>query len=522
MSRDTHLMKSRTSGADDAASAPPLPPENAVVEMQLRPDELVATTRRLLAEGGRMQMVYAWWSAPERLELRYLVSQARGKPFMLWRCTPDAPVPSLAEICPLVGWYEREVTDLFGLVFENHPEPRRLIFHEGARVVEPPFKPDYPPGMPITVEGQDHYVPLLGGAGDDVQLLPFGPVRADVVESAEFLFFYVGEQILHYHPQLFFKHRGMEKRFEGLDPAAGTVVAERVSGIGSVAHALAYCQAVETLSHCTVPPRAQWLRALLAEMERLYNHLHYLGHLADTTTLKVGQAEGKLLEEQAKQLNAQLTGSRFLRSILTPGGLRRDLFPRGWLGEKLEELRAEASRYIQLLGETDSFLDRLLTTGHLDGRIAFDQGATGPVERASGIDRDLRRDHRYAAYAELPLTVPVEKGGDAHARFKVRAAEIDASFVMMQRTLLLLPDGPVQAECRPSPDTQAFGWAESPRGSLFYAVHVDGEGRLARVKIKSPSFSNWRVFPFTVHDSNMMDYAINEASFGLTIAGCDR
>jgi formate hydrogenlyase subunit 5 len=118
--------------------------------------------------------------------------------------------------------------------------------------------------------------------------------------------------------------------------------------------------------------------------------------------------------------------------------------------------------------------------------------------------------------------VPVRRSGDAHARAQVRIAEINASLDLMQRVLRLLATGPVRVECAPQPSSEGLGWAESPRGSLFYAVHFDAEGALARVKIKSPSFSNWRVFPFTVHGTNMMDYAINEASFGLTIAGCDR
>ncbi len=493
-----------------------------VAETEVAVSGLAAAARHLWDEGGRMQMVYGLWREPGRLELRYLVVRPRPRGFEVWIVDPDGgPVPSLADIWPLIGWSEREVTDLFGFVFADHPEPFRLVLHKGARTEHPPFDPRAG-DRPVTVSGERRTVPALGGDGSDVQLLPYGPVRADVVESGEFLFFYIGEQILHYHPQLFFKHRGMEKRFEGLEPQAGTVLAERVSGVGSVAHALAYCQAVEAAAGCVVPKRAAWLRVLLAEMERLYNHLHFLGHLADTTTLKVGQAEGRLLEERAKQLNARLTGSRFLRSVLKPGGLRRDLFPRDWLAAELEEIRQEAARYAQLLDDTDSFLDRLITTGRLDRKVAFDQGATGPIERASGMDRDLRRDRPYAAYADMPLTVPVETAGDAYARFKVRAAEIDASFVLMQRVLLLLPEGEIDADCRPAPGTRGLGWAESPRGTLFYAVHVGANGRLARVKIKSPSFSNWRVFPFTVHDSNMMDYAINEASFGLTIAGCDR
>ena len=151
-----------------------------------------------------------------------------------------------------------------------------------------------------------------------------------------------------------------------------------------------------------------------------------------------------------------------------------------------------------------------------------DQGATGPIERASGLDRDLRRDHPYAHYADLPLTVTTFNEGDAYARERVRIAEVEASFVLCQRTLLLLELGPIRAACEPAPLSEGLGWAEGPRGSLFYAVHIGADGSLARVKIKSPSFSNWRAFPFTVHDTNMMDYAINEASFGLTVAGCDR
>jgi formate hydrogenlyase subunit 5 len=495
---------------------------NVSQQISLQPGQLRHAASRLRETDGRLQMAYAWYPEPHRIELRYVATEAGQREFAIWRCSPTGPVPSLTDSWPLMGWFEREIRDLFGLEFSEHPEPRRLVLHAGVNPVLPPFDPNYPPDTQVPVESTRLSVPEVTGAEADVQLLPFGPVRADVLESGEFLFFYIGEAILHYYPQLFFKHRGMEKRFEGLTAATGAVLAERVSGVGSVAHALAYCQAVEAAANCVVPRRAMFLRVLLAEMERLYNHLHYLGHLCHTTTLKVGEAQGKLLEERAKQLNTRLTGSRFLRSILTVGGLRGDLSPKGWLGAELEALREEYAVYARHLENTDSHLDRLITTGVLEQRIAFDQGATGPIQRASGFDRDLRRDHPYAAYGELPLTVPVLSSGDAHARAQVRMAEIDASIALIQRVLLLLPDGPIRSECTAPPASEGLGWSESPRGTLFYAVHFDDRGKLARVKIKSPSFSNWRVFPFTVHGSNMMDYAINEASFGLTIAGCDR
>jgi formate hydrogenlyase subunit 5 len=488
----------------------------------LRPAELKDAATKLLASGGRMQMVYAWYPQPRQLELRYVASLPGQAPFAVWCCDANDAIPSLANTSPLLGWYEREITDLFGLPFVDHPQPQRLVLHEDVNPRLPPFDPDYPTDLPLRVESTSQAIPELGGDETDVQSLPFGPVRADVFESAEFLFFYVGEAILHYHPRLFFKHRGMEKRFEGVAPERGVVLAERVSGVGSVAHALAYCQAVEAAADCNVPPRARFLRVVLAEMERLYNHLHYFGHLCHTTTLKVGEAEGKLLEERAKQLNTRLTGSRLLRSVLCLGGLRRDLSPRPWLAGELDALGEQFNDYARHMENTASHLDRLITTGMLDRRLAFDQGATGPIERASGVDRDLRRDHPYAAYGELQPAVALREAGDAHARAQVRMAEVNASITLVKRALDTLQDGPVRADCNVPPDTEGLGWAETPRGTLFYAVHVGGDGKLARVKIKSPSFSNWRVFPFTVHDSNMMDYAINEASFGLTIAGCDR
>jgi formate hydrogenlyase subunit 5 len=484
--------------------------------------DLRARCERAVAGGERMQMVYAWYPTEQDVtELRYLVHAGAHKPLRIWRCRPESDsVPSLASIAPLLSWHEREVTDLCGVNFTDAPQPEPLVLLPGAHARVPPLRPGAADALSYVAE-PSRILEITGPSEEDVQLLPFGPIRADVLESAQFNFLYIGEAILFYHPQLFFKHRGMEKRFEGVTPDLGVVLAERVSAVGGVAHALAYCQAVEAAAGCEPPRRARWLRVLLAELERLYNHLHYLGHLCNTTTLKVGDAEGKLLEERAKQINSRATGSRFLRSLLKPGGLRREPSLEG-IAAALNKLNPEVKCYCEMLEVSTTHLDRLITTGVLDRKLAFDQGATGPIERASGLDRDLRRDHPYAAYAEVPLEVATREVGDARARQQVRIAEIQSSVDVILRVLDGLPQGAISTECVVLSETEGLGWAESPRGSLFYAVHVDTRGRLARVKIKSPSFSNWRAFPFTVHDSNMMDYAINEASFGLTIAGCDR
>jgi Ni,Fe-hydrogenase III large subunit len=465
----------------------------------LTPAALTQAVGDLVRAGGRMQMAYGWQPEPGVTELRYLADRPGRAGLVIWSTRPGDRMPSVTPPSPMMGWYEREITDLYGIVFDGNPQPVPLL-----RVMD--LDESTAPEMAQT----------------DVQRLPFGPVRADVVESVRLDFFYVGEQILHLHPQLFFKHRGMEQRFEGLHPDQGVVLAERVSGVGSFSHALAYCQAIERAADCDVPLRARMLRTILAELERVYNHLHYLGHLADTTTLKVGQAEGLLLEERAKQINGWLTGSRFLRGMLCPGGLRRDLPALNRLAAALEAVREDAAAYVARLDGTGSFLDRLVTTGPLDRQTAFDQGAAGPVERASGLDRDLRRDYPYAAYDRLPPRVPVLEAGDANARFQIRCAELFASTVIVQRALDTLEPGPVRVPCVLPPGAEGLGWCENPRGGCIYAVHADAQGRLARVKIKSPSYSNWRVYPYTVHGSNMMDYAINEASFGMTVAGCDR
>ncbi|MGO9420376.1 hydrogenase large subunit [Roseiarcus sp.] len=481
---------------------------------RLSPDDIRSVAEALLAAGGRVRFAYAWSPAESQVEVRYIASVPDQRDFEMWVVRGAWELPSLAAIFPSLGWYEREMMDLSGLSFIDHPEPYPLVLKDSGQE----FGQELMNAVPAA-SGRPR-LPDIDAV--DVQQLPFGPIRADVLESAEFTFLYVGEHIIHYQPRLFFKHRGMETCFEGADPQRAVVTAERVSAVGSVAHALAYCEAVERAATCAVPVRANALRVLLAELERIYNHLHYLGHLCHTTTLKVGEAQGKLLEEKAKQLNARLTGSRFLRSLLIPGGLRRDLEPGQWLGDALESLREEFATYVGKLENSESHLDRLITTGLLRQKVAFDQGATGPVARASGVVRDLRLDHPYAHYDGLPLTAPTFDDGDAYARERVRFAEVEASFVLCQRILLLLEAGPVRVECNPAPHAEGLGWTEGPRGAVYYAVHVGADGRLARVKIKSPSFSNWRAFPFTVHDTNMMDYAINEASFGLTIAGCDR
>lgn len=491
-------------------------------QQEIAENELFSAVEQVHKNGERMHMAYAWYpDGATNPEVLYLATMGPKKPFVLLRHRLDETmkVPSLANLSPLLGWYEREMTDLFGINFQLHPEAIPLILHEGAYSLKPPMHPDFVSTKRLDFSRQPWQLPEMANEG--LQLLPFGPVRADVCESAQFIYLYAGETILNFYERLFFKHRGMEKRFTGLSAELGVILAERVSGVGSVAHALAFCQAVEAACECEIPQRAQQWRVILAELERLYNHLHYLGHLCHTTTLKVAEAQGKILEERLKQLNAKVTGSRLLREIITPGGLRREP-NQEHLKDNLASLQREVLQYCKNISATNTHIERLIGTGILTQKVAFDEGATGPVCRASGIRHDFRSDHPYSGYEELNLNVPMLESGDALARMSIRIQEIHESFNIIKKMLLKLASGSIRNECTAIPGAEGLGWSESPRGGLFYAVHFASNGRLTRVKIKSPSFSNWRVFPFTVSETNMMDYAINEASFGLTVAGCDR
>ncbi|BBP04785.1 formate hydrogenlyase [Sulfuriferula plumbiphila] len=510
-------------------------------------DQLLPEAEALHARGARFQMAWAERGMQGGTDVHYLVapplSAGAASTAAMFECLTLQNVrelPTLTHVIPLLGWYEREIMDQHGLICTGHPQPWPLLFHPG-HLPRTPLLADAAENLPdddapISSSNapdvfDEHDPPGLGlpeitGGQKQVQSLIWGPVRADVVETGAFGFAYVGELILHHQPRLFFKHRQIEARMAGRSADQGLFLAERVSGVGSVAHALAFAQAVETASGCAVPEPAHWLRVLLQELERLYNHLHYFGLLAKTTTLKVASAEGFWLEEQLKQILGRLTGSRFGRGLIVPGGLRRTFSAQALetTQRALLALRPRVAAYLARMNRTASHLDRLISTGVLDRKTALDQGATGPVERASGLDRDLRRDHPYAAWPHLDFTVTTAAAGDAQARAAVRGGEIATSFEVLERVLNHL------LACEPEPVYQplaahwqgsGLGWVESPRGSLYYAI-TGADGRLTRVKIKSPSFSNWRVFPFTVHGSNMMDYAINEASFGLTIAGCDR
>jgi formate hydrogenlyase subunit 5 len=394
-------------------------------------------------------------------------------------------------------WYEREMHDLFGVVAEGHPRLEPLVI-EGA--------------LPAHTVGPGLFT------------IPHGPVRSGVVESIEYLVETPGEDIPHLNMRLFYKHRGIENRLEGLLPADGVLLAERTEGVASVAHAIAYCQAIETISATAVPWRAALTRTLLAELERLACHLDAIVRLADGAGLAVATARFGWHKERVLRLSGQLTGSRFGRGIVVPGGVAAALQAApGDILTAVGDLDRQLGPDIRLLMGTASFLDRLRRTGSLPPARATQHGALGPIGRASGYAEDARQSRPYAAYDALRLAVSSRDDGDALARLEVRVDEIAASFHLLRQAADELAEAagePLRADWKPG-DGRATGWSEAPHGELLYDVRVE-DGVITRCRIRPASFHNLVLMHEVFAGDILTDFPFIEASFGLPIAGAAR
>ena len=317
-----------------------------------------------------------------------------------------------ASLTPLVGsafWYEREIHDMFGVVPLGHPRLEPLVL--------PASGPELPlpgsDGGPARIDPDPRALPRHA-IGPGLFTIPHGPVRSGVTESIEYLVETPGEDIPHLNMRLFYKHRGIEARYAGMQAADGVLLAERAEGIASVAHAIAFCQAVELIAGSEVPWRAALIRTLHAELERLACHLDAIVRLADGAGLAVATARFGWHKERVLRLTGQLSGSRFGRGVVTPGGVMAapQLEPAATLAAA-GDLERQVSADIRLLMGTSSFLDRLRRTGPLPPARAAQHGALGPIGRASGRADDARQSRPYAAYGALGTTVSSREDGDA-------------------------------------------------------------------------------------------------------------
>ena len=386
-------------------------------------------------------------------EVHYLFAPEREDWFVHVTVPVPAGAPAIISLATLhypASRFEREIHDLFGIVAEGHPDPRPLVRHGFWPTDYFPLRKDAVP-REFTDDGRAFPFTQVGGEG--VYEIPVGPVHAGVIEPGHFRFSVVGETIIDMKSRLYFTHKGTEKLFEGREPAAGLELAERVSGDTTIGHSLAFCQALEAAAGTAVPERARWLRVILLEMERLYNHVADFGMIANDTGYAVGHSHCFRIRERLLRLNRRLTGNRLLRGGIVPGGVGHDL-PAGLdLPGELEAALRDFDEIVGLALENTLVMDRLDDTGRLTTRTARDHGALGYVARASGIDADVRRDHPFAAYGALEVRVPVFESGDVKARTLVRVEEARESVRLIREACGGCPRAPSPrrwARCRPS------------------------------------------------------------------------
>jgi Ni,Fe-hydrogenase III large subunit/Ni,Fe-hydrogenase III component G len=472
-------------------------------------DEVAA----LLGDGHRLALVAAHDDGAE-LRIVYLLLRAGddSRVEVTVRVPADQPaIPSLAAISYAASRFEREMHDLFGVIPTGHPLPRRLVRHGHWPAGWYPLRRDAGAAPAFTASERFPFRDVHGPAVFEV---PVGPVHAGMIEPGHFRFSVVGETVLKLKARLWFVHRGVEKLFEGRLPAAGVALAERISGDTAVGHSLAYTLAIEAAAGLTMSGEGARLRAVLLELERVYNHVADLGALANDVGFGLAHAHALALRERLLRLNAAVTGHRLLRGAITPGEVRLRALPDLAL---LGDVAAEAAEIAELTLAHSVIRDRFTGTGVLSAQQAADLGCLGPVARATGLAVDARFDHPSVDLAPDPAT---ETGGDVLARYLVRRREIAASVDLVARLLdgATALEGTARRTGRSS--RSGLGLVEGWRGTIATRVELTG-AVLSRVKVVDPSWFNWPALPLTVTDAIVPDFPLINKSFNLSYAGND-
>ena len=481
--------------------------------------ELGPATESLLARGFRLALM-AGHDDGDGLRVVYVFTRpGPDRPVELQlRCrAADAHVPSLAGLSVPAGRFEREIRDLFGIVPDGHPMPSRLVRHFHWPRGWHPMRRDA--GAPPAFGAVDGPFAFRTVQGPGVFEIPVGPVHAGMIGPGHFRFSVVGETVLNLKARLWFVHRGIEKIFEGATPAAALALAERVSGDTSVGHSLAFCRAVEDAVSVPIDPAAQRIRAILLELERLYNHIGDIGALANDVGHAILNNQALRIRERLLRVNDRVTGHRLLRGAIVPGGVRISDLPDP---AELSAIAADCAEVVDLALGHSVVRDRFTGTAVLTDRQAADLGTLGYVARASGVAVDARYDHPVPGLT-YPPAEPGPADGDVLSRFLVRAREIQHS-VRIVTALVESVDTAAPREVPPprgGRPASGVGIAEGWRGTIVHRVELDGHGQLTRARIVDPSFFNWPALPLAMTDTIVPDFPLANKSFNLSYAGND-
>lgn len=436
---------------------------------------------------------------------------------------PAETASSVALIFPTASLYEREIRDGFGIEFDNAKDTRCLFLHENYPAQFHPLRKSFRNGrMGYTdpVPSDDEYR-FRAVHGEGVYQIPVGPVHAGIIEPGHFRFSVIGETIYNLEIRMFWKHRGIEKLAEGKSPTQALALAEAISGDETIANSWAFCLAAERISNLEIAPRADYLRLIFAEMERIYSLLGDMAGMPIDVAFPVGASPFFILREEILRWNEKLSGSRFYKGALVIGGVRKDVS---------KEIMQELSLYLNLFTSRfhqavqnilaqPSVIDRFEPTGVLKKELIAPLNITGPMARASGVPLDVRIDHPYGPYTKLKPGMKVLDAGDVMSRFNIKADTIQDSIRLIGLAIKEIPEGKISVEPKIK-DGDVLSLVESCRGQNAQWVCIR-HGLVDRYKVRTASFCNWVAIEFAVQNEIVPDFPLINKSMNLSYAGTD-
>jgi Ni,Fe-hydrogenase III large subunit len=413
---------------------------------------------------------------------------------------------------------ERAVRDLNGLEPEGAADLRPWLDHGRWKVT-------HPLGAATDTAIDAARYSFLPVEGESLHQIPVGPVHAGIIEPGHFRFTASGETVVRLEERLGYVHKGIETLARGADVGHVARLAGRTSGDSTVAYALAFARAVEAALGIEIPQRAHWLRALMAELERLANHLGDVGAICNDAAFTLMHGQCGILRERVLRAADACFGHRLMMDRVVPGGVATDLSSDGEtaLHALLGDIRQRFPALIELYDNTASLQDRTMGTGTLSAALAIQFGAGGYVGRASGRSFDARRTPGYQPYDRLDFAAPVRREGDVNARVWVRIREIEESLSLVSQIIGGLPTGPVAVDlefARGGP-REGVGLVEGFRGDVLAWVRLEADGRVGRCHLRDPSWFQWPLLEAVIEGNIVADFPLCNKSFNCSYSGHD-
>jgi Ni,Fe-hydrogenase III large subunit len=430
----------------------------------------------------------------------------------------EGRVPSLALFHPPASRLERAISDLFGLEMVGLPDRRPWLDHGRWAVHAPLAEVSAPPAKAAAYR-------FLEADGPGLHQIPVGPVHAGIIEPGHFRFSASGETVVRLEERLGYTHKGIERSLSGASVDRAAQLAARVSGDSTVAYSFAFARAVESALNVQVPMRALWLRAVMAELERIANHLGDIGAICNDAAFAMLHAECAILRERTLRTCAHAFGHRLMMDRIVPGGVTMDLTgdARKEIGALCTQLAREFPELVELYDNTASLQDRTVGTGVVSARLAAAFAAPGYVGRASSRVFDARVHLPYPPYDVAPIEIAARDEGDVDARVWVRILEVQRSLAWLQSALVALPGGPVHralpAASRESTESTAV--VEGFRGDILAYVRIGTGQLIERCHLRDPSWLTWPLLEAAIEGNIVADFPLCNKSFNCSYSGHD-